>query len=335
MIKIRSKSPLRLSFGGGGTDVEPYVSDHGGSVINATITRYAYGSLEPRDDNIIRIKSLDLDLTARYDTAENYSFDGKIDLATAVLNFFKPEKGADISLFCDAPPGSGLGSSSTVMVTLIGLFNEWLKKSYTSYEVSELAYKLERIDLGLEGGKQDQYASSFGGFNFIEFEKDFTIVNPLKIPKPIINELEYRSVLAYTGGTRLSANIIKDQKKRYKKGNNNDYLDKTKSISIDIKNSLLTGNLKVFGNKLNDAWKLKKGFSDKITSEKIDLIYNEALKSGALGGKITGAGGGGFFYCFCEYDRKHEVIEALKEQGCQILDFNFDFKGLQHWRIND
>ena len=314
MIKIRSRAPLRLSFGGGGTDVEPFVSEKGGSVINATIGRYAYGSLEPREDDLIKIKSLDLDLTASYKTNEIYSFDGKIDLATAVINFFKPERGADISLYCEAPPGSGLGSSSTVMVALIGLFKEWLGKSYTDYEIAELAYKLERIDLGLEGGKQDQYACSFGGFNFIEFEKDYTIVNPLKIRSDVINELECCSVLAYTGGTRVSANIISDQKKRYEKGQNLDKLEKTKQMSVEIKNDLLKGDFSSFGNNLNKAWRLKKQFSDKISSADIDNIYETAINNGALGGKITGAGGGGFLYFFCDYERKHQVIEALKKK---------------------
>ena len=329
---IRCKAPLRLSFGGGGTDVEPYMTERGGSVINATINKYAYGTLVPRAGKKIQIKALDLDLTASYEGAETYDFTGKLDLATAVLRNFRPDRGFDIYMHCEAPPGSGLGSSSTVIVSLIGLFKEWLSKSYDKYEMAELAYKLERIDLGLEGGKQDQYASSFGGFNFIEFKNSKVVVNPLRISRTVINELEYRSLLVYTGKTRLSANIISDQKDKYERGVNIEALDSTKGLAIQIKDTLVRGDLNSFGDFLNEGWNLKKKFASNVSSTEIDNMYAAAMKNGALGGKITGAGGGGFMYLFCEFDKKHDVVQAVKELGGEIYDFSFDLKGYQTWR---
>ena len=329
---IRSKAPLRISFGGGGTDVDPYMNDRGGAVINATINKYAYGTLIPREDEKINIKAFDLDLTASYDKAEDYDFTGKLDLATAVLRNFKPFSGLDIYMHCEAPPGSGLGSSSTVIVSLIALFKDWLNKSYDKYEMAELAYKLERIDLGLEGGMQDQYASSFGGFNFIEFKKGKVLVNPLRISRDVINELEYRSLLVYTGKTRLSANIISEQKNKYEEGTNVKALDSTKDLAVKIKDSLVLGDLDSFGNYLNEGWNLKKNFARKITSPEIDEMYDVAIENGAVGGKITGAGGGGFMYLFCEFDKKHNVVESVKKLGGEIYDFSFDLKGHQTWR---
>lgn len=330
---IRSKSPLRISFGGGGTDVPPYCDNHGGSVINATINKYSYGTLIPNSSGKITVKSLDLDLTDSYDKAENYNFEGNIDLASVVLRNFKPKQGFDMYIHCDAPPGSGLGSSSTVIVSLIGLFKEWMGRSLNSYDVAKLAYKLERVDLGLQGGKQDQYASSFGGFNFIEFKNDSVIVNPLKISRSIINEIEYRSILVYTGQTRLSANIIKEHTERYNEGKNIKYLDETRLISERIKDCLLMGDIESFGHLLNEGWQLKKHFASKVSNPQIDNLYETALSSGAIGGKVTGAGGGGFLYLFCDFDKKHQVIESLKKLGAESREFSFELKGLQTWRV--
>lgn len=328
---IRAKAPLRLSFAGGGTDVSPYLEEHGGAVISATIQKYAYGTLAPRTDDTIEVRSLDLDTTARFGTDETFSYGDDLDLVKGVLDNFSPDQGLDLFLHSDVPPGSGLGSSSTVMVTLIGLFRHLQNLGLSDYETAKLAYKLERIDLGLEGGKQDQYAASFGGFNFIEFREDETIVNPLRLPRDVINELSYRMLIAYTGTTRLSGNIIKEQKEKAKSGRNVEALHAVKELAVDIKEALLKGDLSEFGQLMHEGWEQKKKFASKITSPEIDKLYETAREHGAIGGKISGAGGGGYMMLFCEPERKHEVSKALREMGAEPEGVSFDLRGLQTW----
>tara|TARA_Y100001970_G_C14234991_1_gene861275 strand:+ start:219 stop:1220 length:1002 start_codon:yes stop_codon:yes gene_type:complete len=333
MNLIRSRAPLRISFGGGGTDILPYINDSGGAVINATINKYAYGTLIPNNTSDIVVKSLDLNTTAVYNIDNTYKFGGKLDLVTAVLKNFTPETGFDLYLHCDAPPGSGLGSSSTVIVALICLLKDYLKHSLTDYEIAELAYKLEREDLAMAGGKQDQYASSFGGFNYIEFNRDSTIVNPLKVPREVLNELEYRSLLVYTGKTRVSANIIEESKDRYEGGLSKENLDRTKQIAMEMKNNLLMGDLQNFGNMLNEAWEHKKEFASAVSNSEIDKIVERARNAGAIGCKVTGAGGGGFLYLFCDFNKKHQVSDELISLGAKPIDFSFELKGAQTWKI--
>jgi len=236
---IRSKAPLRISFGGGGTDVSPYPEERGGAVLSATIDKHAYGTLIPSKSDRIVIKSLDYDVVAKY-RAEDLIFNGELDLVKAAIRKIKIKKGVNLFLHCDAPPGSGLGASSTMVVALVGLFRHWLKKPWTDYDVSELAYRIERIDLGIKGGKQDQYAATFGGFNFIEFNGPTTIVNPLRINRDIINELAYHLLLCYVG-KRGPRTIVDRQIKGYVDKNENviHALDETKKIAFEMKNALL------------------------------------------------------------------------------------------------
>lgn len=328
---VRAKAPLRLSFAGGGTDVSPYLDEHGGAVISATIQKYAYGTLTQRHDGTTKVRSLDLDATARYESTEEFSYGDDLDLVKAVLENFETDGGVDLFLHSDVPPGSGLGSSSTVMTTLIGLFDRYNSLGLSSYEVAKLAYKLERLDLGLEGGKQDQYAASFGGFNFIEFREDDTIVNPLKIPRELLNELSYRFLIAYTGNTRLSGNIIEEQKDRTREGKNVDALHRVKELAVEIKEALLKEDLSEFGDLMHEGWQAKKQFASKVTSPAIDKLYETARDNGAIGGKISGAGGGGYMMLFCEADRKHEVAKALRELGAEPEPVAFDLRGMQAW----
>jgi D-glycero-alpha-D-manno-heptose-7-phosphate kinase len=330
---IRSKAPLRISFAGGGTDVPPYPEERGGAVLSTTINKYAYATLIPRDDDMINVKSLDYDIVAKYRTDEKLPYDGELDLVKAVINNVEAKHGLDLFMHSDAPPGSGLGSSSTVVVTLVGLFQKWLNMPLTDYDIAELAYKIERMDLGVRGGKQDQYAATFGGFNYIEFHTDSTIVNPLRIKRDILNELEYRLLLCYTGRTRLSANIIKEQVDKYvkKEKKSVEALDELKEICIDMKNALLQGHLHKFGELLHQGWMNKKKLASKISNPEIDKLYEAARENGAIGGKILGAGGGGYLLLFCEFDKKHILAEKLEQSGGQIVDFGFDFKGLQSW----
>ena len=335
---IRSKAPLRISFAGGGTEVEPYLSERGGVVLSSTIDKYAYSSLRLKDDHHIHVASLDYDVVAKYDADEPLIDEDKLNLVKAVIRRLNPNnsnQGLDIFLHSDAPPGSGLGSSSTVVVTLIGAFKHWLHLPLTTYDIADLAYQIERVDLGIKGGKQDQYAATFGGFNFIEFYRDATIVNPLRVPSEIVNELHYNLLLCYTGKTRLSAHIIDDQIKGYvhQRESVTQAMDELKEIAVALKNALLQGRLNDFGVLLHEAWTNKKKMSTQISDSHIDELYETARKHGALGGKITGAGGGGYMFFYCDFNRKHILAEQLERIGAKVVDFNFDFRGLQTWDV--
>jgi D-glycero-alpha-D-manno-heptose-7-phosphate kinase len=336
----RAKAPLRISFAGGGTDVPPFPAREGGLVLNATINRYAYGALRARDDRQIHIDSVDFGMSLRYGEDEPMPFDGNLDLVKAAIRKVgdrRPATGFDLFLHSSAPPGSGLGSSSTLMVTLIGLLKDFHKLALTDYEVAELAYLIERQELGIHGGLQDQYAATFGGFNFIEFFGDRVIVNPLRISSDVMNELEHNMLLCYTGETRPSDRIIDDQTSRLERGNNDtlDALRAQKDLAVEMKNALLRGELNRFAELLGAAWREKKKMSSKISTGFIDEAYAEAKRHGALGGKVTGAGGGGYMLFYCPFDRKHKVAEALARMGAHPTDFAFDTAGLGTWSVHE
>jgi D-glycero-alpha-D-manno-heptose-7-phosphate kinase len=330
---IRAKAPLRVSFGGGGTDLASYYEQHGGAVISATIDRFAYGTLVPKEGRDLTIRSLDFDVVAKFPGAEALRYDGNLDLPKAVVKNFHPEQGLDLFLHSEAPPGSGLGSSSSMVVALIGLFKHWRGLPLTDYEVAELAYNLERHDLGVPGGKQDQYAATFGGFNFIEFQRDTTIVNPLKIKGSVLNELQYRTLLVYTGKTRLSANIIQEQQERTRSGANLDALHETKALALRMKNALLQGKLDLLGQLLHEGWEAKRRFASRISSPEIEKLYEVARQHGALGGKVLGAGGGGYMLMYCDFERKHEVARELERLGARPSALRFETDGLQTWDV--
>lgn len=333
---IRSKAPLRISFCGGGTDVSPYPEEKGGVVLSTTIDKYAYGSLRPTGDGKIGVTSLDYDIVAKYHADEDLRFDGELDLVKAVINKMRSSGGLELFLHSDAPPGSGLGSSSTMVVCLIGLFAHWLKRPLTDYEIAELAYEVERVDLGIKGGAQDQYAATFGGFNYIEFFGDTVVVNPLRIKPDTLNELNYRLLLCYTGRTRLSAHILDHQTDSYikKKEPVVTALDALKDLTVEMKNALLTGRLNDFGELLHAAWLHKKNLDANISNSHIDELYEAARERGAIGGKILGAGGGGYLLVYCPFDKKHLIAERLEQLGGQVVEFSFDHEGLQTWEAN-
>jgi D-glycero-alpha-D-manno-heptose-7-phosphate kinase len=335
---IRSKAPLRISFAGGGTDVPPYCDEQGGAVLNSTIDRFAYCTIAPRNDSEITIRSLDYGLVEKWQAnGDMLTYDGNLDLIKAVLNHFEVDRGFDMFLHCEAPPGSGLGSSSTVIVSIIGAMADWLYVPMSQYDIANLAYVLERKELGLAGGKQDQYASVFGGFNYMEFKGQETIVTPLRVKGDILNELHYQLLLGNTGKTRDSSNIIHSQTAGYVQRNEQvvDALERTKQLAKEMKDALLRGEIHKIGMLLNESWESKKRFTSKISNDRIDLIYNTALVNGAIGGKISGAGGGGFMFFICEYDRKHLVANELAKLGVDIVNYNFEKHGLQTWRYID
>ena len=335
---IRCKAPLRISFGGGGTDVDPYRSERGGCVLSATIDKHAYVTCQPRNDHTIEVHSLDYDIVAKYHTKEDFVLDGELDLAKAAiarLRGRRGHKGFDLFMHSDAPPGSGLGSSSSMVVALTTLFKEYFNRPLTPYESAELAFAIERQDLGLKGGMQDQYAATFGGFNFIEFFADKVVVNPLRLDPAITNELRYNLLLCYTGSTRTSAGIIDAQVKNYEQRHapSVDAMDELKSLCVEMKNALLQGKLTLFGELLSASWLQKKHMADRITNPRIDALYDEAIAAGALGGKLLGAGGGGYLLVYAPFTRKHLVAKRLEAAGGQLVDFNFEYQGAVTWRV--
>jgi len=338
-ISIRARAPLRISFAGGGTDVPPFPQREGGLVLNATIDRYAYGLLRPRRDRRIRIESADFGVSLDYSVDESPMFDGKLDLVKAAIRKLgdPASPGYDLFLHSNAPPGSGLGSSSTVMVTLIGLLKEHHSLPLTEYEIAQLSHTVERSDLGMLGGMQDQYAATFGGFNFIEFGADRVIVNPLRVNEDVINELEHNMLLCYTGATRRSDGIIEDQTTRLEQGETDtiEGLRKQKELAVEMKNALLRRRLSEFGDLLDHAWREKKRMSPKIATGFIDKAYAVARKNGALGGKVTGAGGGGYMLFYCAFQKKHRVAEALVRMGGKVTEFAFEQNGLTTWSMDD
>jgi D-glycero-alpha-D-manno-heptose-7-phosphate kinase len=335
---VRAKAPLRISFAGGGTDVSPFPELEGGCVLSSTINRYAWGTLRPRSDGRICINSLDFDISLSYSSRDELVYDGQMDLPKAAINRLAADHtgGYDLFLHSDAPPGSGLGSSSAMMVVLVGLLKEFHGLPLTDYEVADLAYTIERTDLGIQGGMQDQYAAAFGGFNFIEFLSDRVVVNSLKISSDILNELEYNLLLCHTGKVRLSAHIIEDQVRRYEDHDldTTDALRELKALTHDMKNALLRRRLDEFGELLGVEWEHKKKMSPRISSPELDELYDTALREGAIGGKITGAGGGGYMLLYCRFDRKHALATRLRSLGCEIHEVALEPSGLQSWRVS-
>jgi D-glycero-alpha-D-manno-heptose-7-phosphate kinase len=333
---IRAKAPLRISFAGGGTDVAPYPELYGGCVLNATIDNFAFGSLRPRQDTKVKLESVDFNLQIEFDAKDDLCFDGELDLAKAALKRLGAlnSHGFSIFLHSDAPPGSGLGSSSALMVALVGLVKEYKNLPMSDYEIAEMAHSIERKDLAISGGRQDQYAAAFGGFNFIEFEKDRTVVNPLRINRETVNELEHNLLLCYTGTTRRSDHIIDDQTRRLLANAKDTVgaLAKQKELAVAMKNALLTNRMNEFGDLLDVSWQTKKQISPCISNSQIDEYYEEARNKGALGGKITGAGGGGFMMFYCEFEKRHKVAAQLRKMGAVPMEFAFEPSGLQTWR---
>lgn len=332
---FRSRAPLRLGLAGGGTDVEPYASQKGGVVFNATINKYAYCTITPTEDSKMSVTSVDYGKCEAALDRGPLHLDGNMNLIKAVTNHFGIKNGFRMFLQSEAPPGSGLGGSSTVMVAVIAAVAEWLNLNMTSHEVAHLAYKLEREDIGLTGGKQDQYAAVFGGFNLMKFKSDGVDVNRMKIKDDTINELQYRSVLCYTGTTRESADIIESQVRSFKKGSNEEALDSTKRIALDMARAMERGDIQSTGELLDEGWREKKMFSEKITNPMLDNLYNVAKEHGAIGGKVSGAGGGGFMYFICDYENKYNVSKELAKRGAKVTDFMFESEGVRSWGHKD
>lgn len=335
----RSKAPLRIGLAGGGTDVSPYSDQYGGAILNATVSLFAYANIEPIEENAIIVQALDRKEEQRFDWAPSLPIDGKLDLLKGVYNRIHKDYGVPLtsfrlSTFVDAPAGSGLGTSSTLVVAIIGAFVEWLKLPLGDYDIAHYAYQIEREDLKLTGGKQDQYAATFGGVNFMEFsEDDKVIVNPLRIKSQYLHELENNLVLYFTATSRESADIINEQVKNVNSKNEKSIqaMHQLKEQARMMKEALLKGRLYEFGEILDFGFQQKRQMAHNISNSHIEEIYEAAKKAGATGGKISGAGGGGFMIFYCPGNTHHAVEETLKTFGGEVKNYTFTKHGLQTW----
>lgn len=338
---IRSKAPLRLGLAGGGSDVSPYSEIYGGYILNATINLYAYCTIEETENNKIEIISTDLEQSLVYDSANYLPIDGNLDLHKGVYNRIIKEYNLEslsfrITTYSDAPVGSGLGSSSTMVVAIVKAFVEWLNLPLGEYEIARLAYEIERIDLKLSGGKQDQYAATFGGFNFMEFLKDnHVIVNPLRIKRWIIDELESNMLIYYTGASRSSAAIIDEQMKNTSSGNEDaiEAMHQIKKSSLEMKEALLKADFQKFSEIIGRAWENKKKMAHSITNTEINAVFEIAMKAGAITGKVSGAGGGGFIMFMVNPTQRLNVVKALNKLDGRVVDFQFSEGGCHGWKI--
>ncbi len=334
---IHSRAPVRLSFAGGGTDVSPYTEEHGGCVVSASINKYAWSSLNIRQDSKIILKD-SYTKTKTYNSMQELAYGGRFDLLIAVIkNLNQSKKGINLSLRGDVPARSGLGSSASAFASIIGAFNHLMKENrMTDYDIAELAFTLEREELKNRGGRQDQYASVFGGLNYIEFKgDDFVRVNPVKIRREHLLELEKNTLLVHIMNRSASGDIIADQVKSYVRGKKEvvEALHSVKALTQETNRALRKGDLNRFGELLHEGWCEKKKFSPMITNKQIDKIYSIAQKNGAIGGKISGAGGGGHMTLYCESGKEEDVSRAVTKAGAYVRSFSFDMEGLVTWEV--
>lgn len=341
-MTVRARAPLRLGLAGGGTDVSPYCDRFGGNVMNATIDRYAYAILAPRDGSEACFHALDVGHEETHACDDAIDRDGPLQLLKGVYarvshDFLHGERPAlTVKTFSDAPPGSGLGSSSTMVVALVQAFAEYFSLPLGEYEVAQLAYDIERKDLKLAGGKQDQYAAAFGGFNFMEFyAEDHVIVNPLRIKDWVRAELEASLVLYFTGVSRASADIIDRQVKNID-AQDQDATEAThrlKDEAIRMKECVLKGDLRGLEATMQAGWEAKKHMAAGITNPLIDRMEKIAFANGARAAKVSGAGGGGFMMFLCDPEQRIGLMRALLAEGGSILDFHFTRQGATAWRV--
>ena len=335
-VYARARAPVRVSFGGGGSDLTHYFADGGGAVINTTISLYSHATLHVRSDAQVMVHSRDLRKSlCAPDLSKALEQTGEFGLILALLKAVHPEFGFELHIESDFPMSSGLGGSAVVSAAVLGCFNQFRRDQWDLHELAELAFQAERLYLGVAGGWQDQYATVFGGFNFMEFRMDQNIVHPLRIPADTLLELEESLVLCDTGISHDSGAIHDDQRVTMQKDAVREQVQTNVELTYRMRNDLLRGRLMQFGRALDEGWQNKRRLSTKISSDRLDGIYTGARANGALGGKLLGAGGGGFFLFFVPPFRKHQLLDHLSASGLQIRQFRFEPEGLQAWSARE
>lgn len=342
-MMIRARAPLRLGLGGGGTDVSPYCDQYGGLVLNATIDKHAYAMIEPRAPaQPLEFVAADQQQRWSGEPAPALPMDGTLDLHKGVYNRIVRDFNAGrplplrLTTHTDAPPGSGLGSSSTLVVAMIKAFVEWLNLPLGEYDIARLAFEIERHDVGLSGGRQDQYAATFGGFNFMEFHpQERVVVNPLRVKNWIVSELEASLVLYFGGVSRDSARIIDEQTHNVKARDSSaiDAMHALKQEALSMKECLLKGDFDGLVESMEAGWQAKKRMASSISNPQIEQTYELARRAGMRAGKISGAGGGGFMMLLVDPVRRMDVIRALATTQGQVYNCHFTEIGTQGWKI--
>ena len=344
MVKqiFRSKAPLRLGLGGGGTDVSPYADLYGGAVLNATINLFTYATVETTEKETISFHAAERNEYCELPLAYPLPLDGDLLLHKGIYNrIVRDFRGGRpfplrLTTHSDAPAGSGLGTSSTLVVAIVNAYKELLNLPLGEYEIARLAFDIERRDLGMSGGRQDQYAATFGGVNFMEFyASDRVIVNPLRIKSSVLHELNYNLLLYHMGTSRLSSSIISHQIESVEAGERETIaaMDQVKEQAVLMKEAMLTGRLEDIGRILDFGWQNKKKMAVEISNPHIDEMYEKAKTHGAIGGKVSGAGGGGFLMLYVDGERRFDVMEALAPYGGRFVDYQFYGHGVEGWRV--
>jgi D-glycero-alpha-D-manno-heptose-7-phosphate kinase len=344
---IRARVPLRLGLAGGGTDLSPYCDEFGGAVLNTTIDRYAYAFIEPSEDDRIHFIAPDVELEESFPPDLDALASARLQLHAGVVRRMIADYGGRrvpamrVTSYVDAPPGSGLGSSSALVVALVEAFAALLSAPLGPYDVAHVAFEIERLDLCLAGGKQDQYAATFGGTNFIEFHSaDRVIVNPLRVPAAVLNELETSMVICFTGVSRRSEEIIVEQQRGMSQFGADapsaaviDSLHQLKNDALEMKQALLRGEIPHMATILNRSWEAKKRTASGISTGRIEELYNLAFARGAIGGKVSGAGGGGFMMFIVPPDRRIPVVRALNAAGGTASGVHLTSQGAESWSV--
>ena len=334
VVFSRARAPARISFGGGGTDLTHYFVDQGGVVINATIRKYAHASLRKRADSRIEIYSADLKRHVVADSLADLKLTGELDLIVSVVRLVQPSFGFEMEVSADFPVGSGLGGSASVASAVIGCFNEFRSDPWDRHQISEMAFQAERLILSIPGGWQDQYATVFGGFNYMEFTAEHNVILPLRLEPRVVAELEESIVLCYTRKRHDSGAIHRDQRAKATSSASkaSASADRKKELTLEMKRRLLRGDVYGYGTLLHAAWQIKRQESAMITDAQLDGMYDLAIANGALGGKILGAGGGGYFLFFVPPFSRFRLQEAFASQGYRCERVLFEESGLHSWR---
>ncbi|MDP3919122.1 MAG: GHMP kinase [Nanoarchaeota archaeon] len=339
-MRVASRAPMRIEFGGGGTDIPSFSDKYGGVVLNATINKYIYTTLQPSHGTDLKVITTETDKSILFKDAKDLVYNGDSDLIKAIIRRMKVNYGSEIYMRSEAPPESGLGSGSAISVAMVGLFNHLRhNQKFNNYQIAENAYEIMRDELNVQGGKQSFYSAAFGGFNTIEFmENGFVRVNPLKLKNNTLADLEKHLLLVYVGQKDkgvTSQNIIKKQESKYGEQQGVALLEKLKGLALDMQDSIQNSDLERFGMLMNTAFETKKVLQPQITNKRIEAISNLVLKNGALSSRIQGAGGGGHMLVLCNPNKEHNVMKALLEKGIHTVPYSFTNKGLEIWEASD